>query len=150
MGALKIEDLTVGLRVRGLGASGMPVEIVAVQPFGAVAASVTFREATGALDSLMLYGDDLAGIEVCEGPKWSFSAEANLLKLASEAYRISKAYLFDPYLAVTTSEVEPLPHQISAVYQEMLPRMPLRYVLARLWNSGKTSFWRSLAWHSRL
>ena len=82
MGALKIEDLTAGLRVRGLGASGMPVEIVAVQPFSTVAASVTFREATGALESLMLYGDDLAGVEACEGPKWSFSAEANLLKLA--------------------------------------------------------------------
>lgn len=138
MGALKIEDLTAGLRVRGLGASGMPVEIVAVQPFGTVAASVTFREATGTLESLMLYEDDVAGIEVCEGPKWSFSAEANLLKLASEAYRISKAYLFDPYLAVTTSEVEPLPHQISAVYQEMLPRMPLRYVLADDPGAGKT------------
>ena len=46
------------------------------------------------------------------------------MKLASEAYRISLAHLFDPYLAVHTSSVEPLPHQISAVYQEMLPRIP--------------------------
>lgn len=82
MGALKIEDLTAGMRVCGLGNSNEPIEIVAVQPFGSVAANVTFRQNSGCLDSLMLYEDDVAGIEVCEGPKWSFSAEANLLKLA--------------------------------------------------------------------
>ena len=60
------------------------------------------------------------------------------MKLASEAYRISLAHLFDPYLAVHTSSVEPLPHQISAVYQEMLPRIPLRYILADDPGAGKT------------
>lgn len=43
-----------------------------------------------------------------------------------EAYRISLAHLFDPLMAVHTSNVEPLPHQISAVYEAMLPRQPLR------------------------
>mgnify|MGYP000178732099 CR=1 FL=1 len=45
---------------------------------------------------------------------------------------------FDPYLAIHTSDVEPLPHQISAVYQEMLGRIPLRYVLADDPGAGKT------------
>ena len=48
------------------------------------------------------------------------------------------AHLFDPYLAIRTSAIEPLPHQIKAVYQEMLPRMPLRYVLADDPGAGKT------------
>ena len=69
---------------------------------------------------------------------WSFDADGNQMRLASEAYRISLAHLFDPYLAVHTSSVEPLPHQISAVYQEMLPRLPLRYVLADDPGAGKT------------
>ena len=69
---------------------------------------------------------------------WSFDANGDQLKLASEAYRISLAHLFDPYLAVHTSSVEPLPHQISAVYKEMLPRLPLRYVLADDPGAGKT------------
>ena len=60
------------------------------------------------------------------------------MRLVSEAYRISLAHLFDPYLAVHTSSVEPLPHQISAVYQEMLPKLPLRYVLADDPGAGKT------------
>jgi len=69
---------------------------------------------------------------------WSFDADTNMLRLASEAYRINLAHIFDPYLAVHTSAIEPLPHQISAVYQEMLSRLPLRYILADDPGAGKT------------
>jgi SNF2 family DNA or RNA helicase len=61
-----------------------------------------------------------------------------LLRLASEAYRIRLAYLFDPYLAVSASQIEALPHQITAVYGEMLPRQPLRFLLADDPGAGKT------------
>src|SRR2546428_7648256 len=60
------------------------------------------------------------------------------LRLVSEAYRIKLAYLFDPLLAVHTSLVDPLPHQIMAVYGEMLPRQPLRFLLADDPGAGKT------------
>jgi hypothetical protein len=43
---------------------------------------------------------------------------------------IRLAHLFDPVLAVHTSLVEPLPHQITAVYEAMLARQPLRFLLA--------------------
>lgn len=57
----------------------------------------------------------------------------------SEAYRIRLAYPFlDPLLAVHTSLIEPLPHQITAVYGEMLTRQPLRYLLADDPGAGKT------------
>jgi superfamily II DNA or RNA helicase len=56
----------------------------------------------------------------------------------SEAQRIRLAHLFDPLLAVHTSNVEPLPHQITGVYKEMLPRQPLRYLLADDPGAGKT------------
>lgn len=69
---------------------------------------------------------------------WTFDGDGEKLRLAFEAWRIRYAHLFDPYLAVHTSDVEPLPHQISAVYQEMLPRQPLRYVLADDPGAGKT------------
>lgn len=87
----------------------------------------------------LLYRDDEASISVNDKSlPWSFDADGNQMRLASEAYRISLAHLFDPYLAVHTSSVEPLPHQISAVYQEMLPKLPLRYVLADDPGAGKT------------
>ena len=61
-----------------------------------------------------------------------------MFRLVSEAYRIQLAHLFDPRLAVHTSRVEPLPHQITAVYEDMLPRQPLRYLLADDPGAGKT------------
>ncbi len=48
------------------------------------------------------------------------------------------AGLFDPMLAVATSDVQPLPHQIRAVYGELLPRTPLRFLLADDPGAGKT------------
>ena len=70
--------------------------------------------------------------------RWRFDADGRLLKLVSEAYRIQLGYLFDPRLAVHTSNIEPLPHQITAVYEEMLTRQPLRYLLADDPGAGKT------------
>ena len=69
---------------------------------------------------------------------WDFQADADIFRLASEAYRISVAHLVEPYLAVHSSRIEPLPHQISAVYERMLPRRPLRFVLADDPGAGKT------------
>jgi superfamily II DNA or RNA helicase len=72
------------------------------------------------------------------GRPWSFDGDGDLLRLVSEAYRINLAWLFDPYVAITTSIIEPLPHQISAVYEEMLPRQPMRFLLADDPGAGKT------------
>lgn len=80
----------------------------------------------------------LANLEYKSEQQWNFQADSRLFKLVSEAYRIKLAYLFDPYAAVHTSTIEPLPHQISAVYQELLPRLPLHYVLADDPGAGKT------------
>jgi superfamily II DNA or RNA helicase len=46
--------------------------------------------------------------------------------------------LFDPMMAVHTSNVEPLPHQITAVYEVMLSKQPRRFVLADDPGAGKT------------
>jgi hypothetical protein len=64
-----------------------------------------------------------------QGRPWSFDGDGALFRLVSEALRIRLAHLFDPVLAVHTSDVEPLPHQITAVYESMLPRQPLRFLL---------------------
>ncbi len=45
---------------------------------------------------------------------------------------------FDPMLAVHTSDLEPLPHQIQAVYGELIQRTPLRFLLADDPGAGKT------------
>ena len=72
------------------------------------------------------------------GPSTFFGADGRLLRLVAEADRIRLAHLFDPYLAVHASRIEPLPHQITAVYGEMLSRQPLRFLLADDPGAGKT------------
>lgn len=132
-----LEEITKGTRVKGI-AGDKPVTVVAVQWHGNSVLTVTYRTDLGGLGETMVYRFNEHEIEVEDSMPWSFDADANDLKLVSEAYRISLAHLFDPYLAVRTSSIEPLPHQISAVYQEMLPRLPLRYVLADDPGAGKT------------
>src|SRR5208337_2808121 len=89
--------------------------------------------------SELLYRDREPTLTVAtHGKPWSFDGDGALFRLVSEAYRISLAHLFDPLLAVHSSLVEPLPHQITAVYEEMLARQPLRFLLADDPGAGKT------------
>ncbi len=55
-----------------------------------------------------------------------------------EAYRIRLAHQFDPLLALSTSQVEPLPHQIDAVYDYALSSHRMRFMIADDPGSGKT------------
>ncbi|GAA1865848.1 helicase-related protein [Myceligenerans crystallogenes] len=67
-----------------------------------------------------------------------FDADPAEWRLAAEALRIRYAALYDPMLAVSTSDLDPLPHQLRAVYEELLPRTPLRFLLADDPGAGKT------------
>jgi predicted RecB family nuclease len=86
----------------------------------------------------ILYRHDEPRLDLVEaGRPWSFDGDGALYRLVAEAHRIRLAHLFDPVLAVHTSLVEPLPHQITAVYEAMLPRQPLRFLLADDPGAGK-------------
>lgn len=135
---MQLRDFVVGSKVNGLEV-GKTVEIVAVKHHGDMVADVTYKDANGNLNGQMVYADQATEMKLSEKAlPWSFDADADRMRLVSEAYRIHLAYLFDPYLAVHTSSIEPLPHQISAVYEKMLPRQPLRFVLADDPGAGKT------------
>lgn len=134
----KLEDLSVGSVVNGL-LSGEPITVVSTKWYGSSSMEVFYKTNQGTTGSQILFRDDETSLTVLEKSlPWSFDVDGGELRLVSEAYRIHLAHLFDPYLAVHTSAIEPLPHQISAVYEEMLPRLPLRYVLADDPGAGKT------------
>lgn len=134
----RLEDITAGASVVGI-AGDAPVIVVAVKWYGNAVLEITYKDARGQLASQLLYREDEERLSVGDNClPWSFDADANLLRLSSEAYRINLAHIFDPYLAVHTSTIEPLPHQITAVYGEMLSRLPLRYILADDPGAGKT------------
>jgi len=134
----RLEDLTAGTRLTGLAASGVAT-VESAQWIGQQAIKTIFRDSAGQLGERLLYRDDEPSLDLVEmGRPWSFDGDGDLLRLVSEAYRINLAWLFDRYVAITTSLIEPLPHQISAVYEEMLPRQPMRFLLADDAGAGKT------------
>ncbi|MBF5092003.1 DUF3883 domain-containing protein [Novosphingobium sp. NBM11] len=131
------DAIRAGARIRGFTPTGI-AEVVSVANFGPNAINVVFR-ANGRVQERLIYRGEESGFVVeGSGQAFAFDADGMLLKLASEAYRIRLAHLFDPYLAVTSSQIEALPHQITAVYGEMLPRQPLRFLLADDPGAGKT------------
>ena len=131
------ENIKPGARLRGLDGGGI-AEIVQVARFGADALNLVFRVNGRVAERLVYRGEETAFEIVEAGRALGFDADGGLLRLASEAYRIRLAHLFDPYLAVSASQIEALPHQITAVYGEMLPRQPLRFLLADDPGAGKT------------
>ncbi len=115
------------------------VTVADVRWIGTVAVEVTYKDTAGRLGNELLYRDREPTLEIVDaGRPWSFDGDGAMFRLLSEANRIRLAYLFDPLLAVHTSLVEPLPHQITAVYSEMLTRQPLRFLLADDPGAGKT------------
>ncbi|MCC6958032.1 MAG: DUF3883 domain-containing protein [Anaerolineales bacterium] len=134
----KLEDLKQNAQVKGLSASGT-VTVIYAKWHGSDVVELTYRDQNGQPHTELLYRDREADLEVIDaGIPWAFDADGETFRLVSEAYRIRMAYLFDPWMAVHLSLVEPLPHQISAVYGEMLPRQPLRFLLADDPGAGKT------------
>jgi len=135
---VRLEELTKGTVVRGFIPNSL-VTIIDAQWYGNDTVKLTYEDASGNLGHEIVFRDKESTLDlVTEGRPWSFTADGSLLRLVSEAHRIRLAHLFDPLLAVHTSLVEPLPHQITAVYGEMLTRQPLRYLLADDPGAGKT------------
>lgn len=134
----KLEELQPNASVQGILPDCL-VTVVSVQWFGSEAIELTYKDPAGKVANELLYRHDEPRITiVAQGRPWSFDGDGHLFRLVSEAHRIRLAHLFDPVLAVHTSVVEPLPHQITAVYEEMLPRQPLRFLLADDPGAGKT------------
>ena len=116
------------------------VKVVDVEWHGSNAITLTFTdESTGKPGQELLYRDDEPRLEHRAGRAGvvdgcgrlavppGLGGEADLARLS-----------VDPFLAVQTSNLDPLPHQIEAVYSKMLPRQPLRYLLADDPGAGKT------------
>jgi superfamily II DNA or RNA helicase len=134
----RLEDLQPNAAVRGILPDGL-VTVVNVQWFGSEALELTYKDVAGRVANVLLYRHDEPRLEIVEvGRPWSFDGDGSPFRLVSEAHRIRLAHLFDPVLAVHTSLVDPLPHQITAVYEAMLPRQPLRFLLADDPGAGKT------------
>jgi len=135
---VKLEDITPQMVLTGI-LPECPVTVIHVQRFGTEALELTFKDSSGQPRNRLLYREDEKSLAILSRDSpWTFDGDGALFRLVAEAHRIHLAHLFDPVLAVHTSLVEPLPHQITAVYEAMLPRQPLRFLLADDPGAGKT------------
>jgi len=136
---IRLELLRQGALLAGL-LPGSPVSITGVQWRGEDALELFFKDAAGRADSQLLLRDDEERLELVDGAEraWAFDGDGERFRLVCEAQRIRLAHLFDPHLAVHASQVDALPHQIAAVYGDLLPRQPLRFLLADDPGAGKT------------
>lgn len=117
--AVRLEDLTAGALVRGIDPAA-PVTLVSATMAGAAACTVVYRTESGDLRETVLFRDKEPLLDLdAPAAQFSFTADPDLFRLASEARRIRLAYLFDPMQAVFTSPIQPLPHQIRAVYEAL-------------------------------
>lgn len=134
----KLEEIVPGAQVRGI----LPNNVITVQSvkwIGSNVIELIYIDFSGRVGNELVYRDREAMLEiVTPGQPFSPDVDGSLFRLVSEAKRIRLAYLFDPHLAVHTSMIDPLPHQITAVYGDMLNRQPLRYLLADDPGAGKT------------
>ena len=136
---LTLATLRAGQRLRGL-VPGRAVTLIAMDPVDAGLVEVFYRDDSGRSGARAITDADVARFEMAgdfdSAP--AFDADPDEFRLAAEALRIKYAALYDPMVAVNTSDVDPLPHQIRAVYEELLPRIPLRFLLADDPGAGKT------------
>jgi superfamily II DNA or RNA helicase len=135
---MKLEDIRTGANLAGIEPTQV-VSVVATVPLAEGSIQLIYRTPDGAMKERLLSRADEQSIDVATAERpFSFDGDGAAFQLACEAKRIDLAFLFDPMMAVHTSNVEPLPHQITAVYESMLPRQPLRFVLADDPGAGKT------------
>ena len=135
---MKLEEITAGQSLTGIESETL-VQVITPVRIGPDSVQLIYKLQDGSIRETLLDRGREGSIAVAtaESP-WSFDGDGEAFKLSVEAKRIDLAFLFDPMMAVHTSNVEPLPHQITAVYESMLPRQPLRFVLADDPGSGKT------------
>lgn len=116
-----------------------PVTISKIQDLGSMVA-VTFTGInSNKVSNKVISLKEFENLEVLtQQGNFNFKGDPNRFCLYAEAERINSAYQFDPLFAVNCSIVDPLPHQVEAVYKFLLPLPKIRFLLADDTGAGKT------------
>ena len=131
-------SIEVGQIVKNL----IPAESVTInqiQPLGPMVSIKFTGVNTHRANSKVISKEEFDALEALtlEG-SFNFKGDPKRFALFAEAERINSAYQFDPLFAVNCSIVDPLPHQVEAVYKFLLPLPKIRFLLADDTGAGKT------------
>lgn len=133
---MKIEDLKQGISIDG-PVFGQPVEIKSVTLAGKTVTIVYHGLRTGDYGERTLTSEQAAYCQPLDGDG-SFGGDPKIFRLGIEALRLGLAYEYDPYFALSIARVDPLPHQLEAVYEHFLKIPRIRFLLADDPGAGKT------------
>ena len=114
-----------------------PVEVLAVVPLGDSLKVIGRGLKTGLTHDPVLSAAQLAQL-IVSADEVAFDGDARLFRLGIEAQRLGLAYEYDPFFSLSIARVDPLPHQLEAVYGYFLKLPRIRFLLADDPGAGKT------------
>ena len=114
-----------------------PMEVLAVIPFGSSLKVIGRGAKTGRSYDPVLSPEQIAQLKVT-GESEPFDGSAQHFRIGVEAHRLGLAYEYDPYFSLSIARVDPLPHQLEAVYGYFLKLPRIRFLLADDPGAGKT------------
>ena len=114
-----------------------PVEVLATLPMGDALKVIGRGMQTGMTHDPVLSSSQLAEL-VVSADREPFDGDARLFRLGVEAHRLGLAYEYDPFFSLSIARVDPLPHQLEAVYEYFLKLPRIRFLLADDPGAGKT------------
>ncbi|MBM0106504.1 DUF3883 domain-containing protein [Steroidobacter sp. S1-65] len=129
-------DLQPGVVIEA-GLLPEPFEILAVVPLGRAIKLIGKGLRTGQVREPVLSADQVSGLRLLPREQ-RFDGNALHFKLGVEAARLALAYEYDPYFSLSIARVDPLPHQLEAVYGYFLKLPRIRFLLADDPGAGKT------------
>ena len=133
---MRIDQLKPNIVVRG-PILPEPVQIIVTIPMGASVKLVGKGLNTGQVHEPILNHKQLATLEATP-EREPFDGNPQRFRLGIEARRLELAYEYDPYFALSIARVDPLPHQLEAVYDYFLKLPRIRFLLADDPGAGKT------------
>ena len=137
MGSMDTFSSLVGRTLR-IAAFAEPVRVIRLTVIGQFVQLEGEGVNTGLLKKAMVKPSDLSQALLHDANTDAFTADFETVQLGVEAHRVRLGYSFDPHFAVSSSVVDPLPHQLEAVYKYLLPQPRVRFMLADDPGAGKT------------
>ena len=133
---MKVDDLKPGAVVTG-AIFPEPVQVITVELLGDSVRLIGKGLNSGQVHEPVLSADQVTMLEVTPEME-PFDGDAGKFRLGIEALRLALAYEYDPYFSLSIARVDPLPHQLEAVYDHFMVLPRIRFLLADDAGAGKT------------
>lgn len=114
-----------------------PVRVITTQPVGEKLKIIGNGLSTGLVHQPVLSAEQIATLQITSDTP-TFDGDPLKFKLGIESLRLKLAYEYDPFFALSVARVDPLPHQLEAVYDYFLKLPRIRFLLADDPGAGKT------------